>query len=160
MRNEKPDIIFTYLAIFIFMAAVVVCGLEFLVSEPSPAATPAATATATASPIATNTATVAAIVSAPTFTPTPAPTSPPPTSTATPTPTATVSPTPAIEMCLIQQNSIYAIQPGDTLWRISECAYGDPLLWPVIFLANPQLSDPHLIHAGNSLIIPRRRIDG
>ncbi len=154
--KDTRDVFFLYVALALVIAAIVICGLEFLIPKPSPAATP----TATHAP--TNTPTVAAIVSAPTFTPTPTPISPPPTSTATPTPTATVSPTPAApdKACLIQQNSIYVIQPGDTLWRISECAYGDPLLWPVIFLANPQLSDPHLIHAGNSLIIPRRRVDG
>lgn len=46
------------------------------------------------------------------------------------------------------------VHQGDTLWSIAGQAYGDPRLWPVIAQAN-NLSDPDLIDAGQTLLIPR-----
>lgn len=152
-------------SLFRFGVAAVLVFLVYLITghrtpeaSPTPLPTvllpPPLTSTATASP----TATYAPIESAPTWTPTATATATPmpPTSTPTMAPTKTPTPIPTAtpETCLIRSGTIYTIQPGDTLWHISECAYGDPQYWPAIFVANPQLSSPDLIHAGNPLFIP------
>ena len=48
----------------------------------------------------------------------------------------------------------YVIKEGDTLWDISGAHYRDPFLWPLIWKANPNITDPDLIYPGVSLIIP------
>jgi prophage tail gpP-like protein len=49
----------------------------------------------------------------------------------------------------------YTVQPGDTLRRISQKAYGDELLWPRIWRANTIPSgNPDLLIIGTSLFIP------
>ena len=60
-------------------------------------------------------------------------------STATPTPT---------------ENTEYTIKQGDTLWDISNTFLKDPFLWPFIWKANPYITNPDLIYAGNKLLIP------
>lgn len=97
----------------------------------------------------------------------------PPAATATPLPIRTViktstpasrataapdiAPTATAEACQIAANEIYIIQPGDSMWKIAGCAFGEPFQWIRICAANPQVSDCHWIHAGNSLVIPRAR---
>lgn len=46
------------------------------------------------------------------------------------------------------------VQPGDSLSAIAEHVYGNPGRWPLIALANPQLTDPNLIHPGDVVVIP------
>lgn len=48
----------------------------------------------------------------------------------------------------------YTIVQGDYLWKIALDAYGDGYAWSKIAQAN-NLADPNIIHAGNTLIIPR-----
>jgi nucleoid-associated protein YgaU len=49
----------------------------------------------------------------------------------------------------------YVIQKGDTLWSISVRAYGDGYKWPDLAKANGLEHNPGLIHADNTLKIPR-----
>lgn len=48
----------------------------------------------------------------------------------------------------------YVIQKGDTLWDISSQKLKDPLSWPKLWRANPQIRNPHLIFPGNRVTIP------
>jgi nucleoid-associated protein YgaU len=49
----------------------------------------------------------------------------------------------------------HVVQKGDTLSKIAEAQYGDPMKYPVIFEANkPMLKDPDEIYPGQSLRIP------
>ena len=50
-------------------------------------------------------------------------------------------------------SSNYTVQRGDCLWHIAEAVYGNPYRWTDIAQAN-NLSNPNLIHAGNSLTLP------
>lgn len=48
----------------------------------------------------------------------------------------------------------YTVRPGDNLHIISLRVYGTAADWEVIALANPQISDPNIIHPGDVLTIP------
>ncbi len=48
----------------------------------------------------------------------------------------------------------YTIKKGDTLWDISNAFYKDPFLWPLLWKANPYITNPDLIYPGNKLAIP------
>ncbi len=50
--------------------------------------------------------------------------------------------------------STYSVVKGDSLWVISVRAYGDGYKWLGLAKAN-KLTNPNLIHPGNTLIIPR-----
>lgn len=52
----------------------------------------------------------------------------------------------------------HVVQPGDTLWDISESFLKSPWLWPEIWHVNEQVDNPHLIFPGD--IISLVYIDG
>jgi LysM repeat protein len=89
-------------------------------------------------------------VASPTLAPSPTPSpSPAPSPTAVPTPTGaptarppgTATPTP----------NVYVVRPGDTLTQIAS-AFGIAL--KLLEDANPQITDPDVIHAGDHVTIP------
>jgi len=45
----------------------------------------------------------------------------------------------------------YVVQPGDTLWDISQSFLMSPWLWPEIWHVNEQVGNPHLIFPGDVL---------
>jgi hypothetical protein len=47
----------------------------------------------------------------------------------------------------------YVVKKGDTLWDISSMFLNSPWLWPEIWYANPQVSNPHLIYPGDDLTL-------
>jgi hypothetical protein len=52
----------------------------------------------------------------------------------------------------------HVVQPGDTLWDISEAFLKSPWLWPEIWHVNEQVDNPHLIFPGD--IIALVYVDG
>jgi hypothetical protein len=40
----------------------------------------------------------------------------------------------------------HLVQPGDTLWRLSEQYYGQPWHWPELWSYNPEITNPHWIY--------------
>ncbi len=104
---------------------------------PPPAAAPQAEAPVPA-------ADTAAVETAP-ATPESAPAAPAPAASET----AAIETAPAPE-----QLHPYIIKKGDTLWDISNTFLKDPFLWPFIWKANPSITNPDLIFAGNKLGIP------
>ncbi len=53
-----------------------------------------------------------------------------------------------------EEATVYTIKPGDTLWDIANTYLKDPFLWPFIWKANPDITDPDMIFAGSKLSIP------
>lgn len=53
-----------------------------------------------------------------------------------------------------EEETAYTIKQGDTLWDIANTFLKDPFLWPFIWKANPDITNPDLIFAGNKLSIP------
>ncbi len=50
---------------------------------------------------------------------------------------------------------MYEVQPGDSLSKIAQKFYGDPLKYKLLFEANqPMLKDPNMIYPGQTLRIP------
>jgi hypothetical protein len=72
---------------------------------------------------------------------------------ALPAPTAEEPATPA-HAPAVEEHPTYIIKQGDTLWDIANTFLKDPFLWPFIWKANPSITNPDLIFAGNKLVIP------
>jgi len=50
---------------------------------------------------------------------------------------------------------VYNPQNRDCLWKIAQNVYQDPMMWPLIYLANKdQIKDPDLIFPGQKFVIP------
>jgi LysM repeat protein len=56
------------------------------------------------------------------------------------------------------ETRIIKIKPGDSLWQIAERAYGDGSKYPLIFTANPHLTNPNKIKVGEFLRVPLQDI--
>ena len=145
-------VIITLVAFSIFLALPIIRGDLGMGALP--------TATATGAPIAQPPTLTPAILTTPT-TALPVNTLPPPAQptltvpsvTRTPTPTNTAPPTPTATQAVSPEptgGSTYIVQRGDNLYRIA-LRYG--LSVDAILRAN-NLSNPNLIHAGQSIILP------
>ncbi|MEM7413227.1 MAG: LysM peptidoglycan-binding domain-containing protein [Myxococcota bacterium] len=54
-----------------------------------------------------------------------------------------------------QAERVHVVQPGETLWQISERWAGDADRWPELYRANrDQIKDPSLLYPGQRLAIP------
>lgn len=51
------------------------------------------------------------------------------------------------------EENVYIIKKGDTLWHISEMFLKDPFKWPGVWKTNPYIENPHLIYPGNTVKI-------
>lgn len=51
------------------------------------------------------------------------------------------------------EENVYIIKKGDTLWHISEMFLKDPFKWPGVWKINPYIENPHLIYPGNTVKI-------
>lgn len=75
-----------------------------------------------------------------------------PAATATDAGAAAASGTPAEAVQLKSDYPrVYTVQPGDTLWGISEKFLQNPWQWPELWHINEQVANPHLIYPGNVL---------
>jgi hypothetical protein len=55
----------------------------------------------------------------------------------------------------------YTVQPGDTLWDISDQLLDDASWWPKLWVLNPELTDPDKIEPGTRLLFyPATKTDG
>jgi nucleoid-associated protein YgaU len=70
-----------------------------------------------------------------------------------PVPSTRPNPTPR-QASRITPSAILQIRHGDTLWSLARQHLGDPAAWPCLAAANPSISDPNRIFAGQELILP------
>lgn len=49
----------------------------------------------------------------------------------------------------------HLVQPGESLWAIAQQHYGNGNLYHRLIAANPSVTNPNLIHAGDVLRVPR-----
>ena len=50
----------------------------------------------------------------------------------------------------------YVVARGDTLWGLSEQAFGDGFFWPTLWSYNPQITNPHWIYPGDLIYLKPR----
>lgn len=55
-----------------------------------------------------------------------------------------------------EDNTVYVIKQGDTLWGLSDRFVKDPKYWPNMWSKNSQITNPHLIYPGQKV----RFVDG
>ena len=51
----------------------------------------------------------------------------------------------------------YIVQPGDTLWDLSQQFSDSAWLWPDMWNENQQITNPHLIYPGDRIKLYRRK---
>ena len=49
----------------------------------------------------------------------------------------------------------YTIKKGDWLSKIAKRRLGDAMLWPKVWVLNPQIENPHLIYPGDVITVPK-----
>lgn len=72
-------------------------------------------------------------------------------------PTLTPAATPKITPAPLQSDSMsYAVQKGDSLWKIAKAVYGDPYQWTKIYTQNKKLigGNPGILYVGMQLTLP------
>lgn len=53
-------------------------------------------------------------------------------------------------------DTVYTVQPGDTLWSLARSRYGSGAKWNILYAANAdRIRDPRWILAGQTLIVPQ-----
>lgn len=52
-----------------------------------------------------------------------------------------------------EEEQIYTIKKGDTLWDLSQRFVEDPYYWPNVWANNPEITNPHLIFPGQKIRI-------
>ena len=68
---------------------------------------------------------------------------------------ASAGPASAADVVLFSVRTAH-VQPGDTLWGLSQTFYGDGSRYQLIFAANnEQIRDPNLIYPGQAFILPK-----
>jgi len=127
------------------------------ISEPMPVITPTEIlqlpSTPSSTPLPTNTPQPTETPLLPTQPSVPSAT-PQPVVTVSPTLAATTIPIPTIDLCpRIRGGDFYQIKRGDTLWAISQEVYCSASFWPLIYEANPWLTNPDLIHADDNRLL-------
>ena len=50
----------------------------------------------------------------------------------------------------------YVVASGDTLWGLSDRAFGDGFYWPTLWSYNPQVTNPHWIYPGDLIYLEPR----
>lgn len=58
-----------------------------------------------------------------------------------------------------EQEQIYTIKQGDTLWGLSQRFIDDPYYWPNVWAHNPDITNPHLIFPGQKIRILDGRLE-
>jgi len=55
--------------------------------------------------------------------------------------------------------TIYVVEPGDSLWKISGRFFGNPLFWPRLWEINPYIDNPNLIYPGDVIALKAKQPD-
>lgn len=66
---------------------------------------------------------------------------------------ATISP------AFAEEEQIYTIKKGDTLWDLSQRFIDDPYYWPNVWSKNPDITNPHLIFPGQKIRVLDGRLE-
>lgn len=48
---------------------------------------------------------------------------------------------------------VHLVEPGDTLWTLSETYFGTADAWPTLWGMNPQVTNPHWIYPGDTIFL-------
>jgi hypothetical protein len=52
-----------------------------------------------------------------------------------------------------REGRLHVVQPGDTLWEISDAYLGTPWVWPSLWKDNAEIENPHRIFPGDKLFV-------